>query len=69
MSSVTTKPTHGSSRRFSFFKDIFFSLCGLIGATATALSLFASDTAHFCVRLYNICGEAIVRPYGEEQSF
>ena len=35
----------------------------------TALSWIASDTAHFCVYLYNICGEASALPYGKEQSF
>ena len=38
-------------------------------ASATALKWFASDTANFCVSLYNICGEAIAHLYGEEQSF
>ena len=27
------------------------------------------DIAHFCVHLYNICGEASALLYGEEQSF
>ena len=37
--------------------------------TATAVSWFAIDTAHFCVHLYNIRGEASALLYGEEQSF
>ena len=35
----------------------------------TDLSCFASDTAHFCVHLHNICGEASALLYGKEQSF
>ena len=34
-----------------------------------ALHWFASDTAHFCVHLYNVCGEASALLYGEEKSF
>ena len=29
---------------------------------------FASDTAHFCVHTYNVCGKASALRYGEEQS-
>ena len=28
-----------------------------------------TDTAHFCVHTYNICGEASALLYGQEQSF
>ena len=38
-------------------------------ASATALTWFASDTAHFCDHPYNICGEASALLYGEEQEF
>ena len=36
--------------------------------STTALRLFASDTTHFCVHLYNICGEASAHLHGEEQA-
>ena len=35
---------------------------------STALSWFASNTVHFCVYGYNVCGEASAHVYGEEQS-
>ena len=38
-------------------------------ASATTLSWFASNTAQFCVHLYDICGEASALLYSEEQSF
>ena len=34
----------------------------------TALRWFASDTVHFCIYLYIICGEASGDLYREEQS-
>ena len=37
--------------------------------SATALSLFTSDTAHSCVHPYSICGEASAHLYDKEQSF
>ena len=37
-------------------------------ASATALTWFASDTAHFFVHPYSICGGASARLYDEEQS-
>ena len=37
--------------------------------SATALSWFTSETAHFCVHPYNICGEVSAYLYGKEQSF
>ena len=37
-------------------------------ASATALSWFASDTAHPCVHPCKVRGEASAHPYGEEIS-
>ena len=37
--------------------------------SAAALNWFTSDTVHFCVHPYYICGEASAHLYGEEQSF
>ena len=38
-------------------------------SAAAALNWFTSDTVHFCVHPYYICGEASAHLYGEEQSF
>ena len=59
---------------FTFMKftsQMFSSADESIGqnASATALRLFASDTAHFYVHPYNICGKARAHLYDEEQSF
>ena len=40
-----------------------------VSATATALGWFASDTAHFCIHPYNICGVASTHLYDKEQRY
>ena len=57
-SSSTDEPTQGKKNVFKEWK-----------ASATAVSWFGSDTAHFCVSLYNICGKASAHLCGEEHNF